>query len=129
MKEGPLVFKRSWFRFLMHQGHEIGFCFAIPDYNSKLKAGGSDPANLLRIIKGRYSGCTRARLVYSIMHPDYQGQGLVKAVRHSVLLEMIKDGVREFESSYVDETNTASLENVRSTGGSVSHEFYLYESV
>jgi ribosomal protein S18 acetylase RimI-like enzyme len=129
LKEGLAVFVPAWFRFLTHNEREIGFCFAVPDYNSSLRSTRNDAVNALEILRQRVRGkWTRARLVYSGIHPDYQGQGLFKAVRHKVIQEMIKSGVEEFESSYVDEANISSLKNVRSTGGSVSHGFHLFRS-
>lgn len=126
MKAGPLFLRASWFRFLMHKGKEIGFCFAVPDYNPYLSSDLPDAVNLMRLQERRWRREHRARLIYSGLLPEYQGQGLFKAVRHRVVLEMIKDGVTEFESSYVDEENQASLRNVESTGGYLSHRFLLY---
>jgi hypothetical protein len=130
LKDAWAMFKPEWFRFLMHEGREIGVCFAVPDYNSVLDSGASDLVNGARLMKARLGrGHKRARLIYSCLSPAYQGQGLFKAVRHRVLLEMAKDGVVEFESSYVDEANRASLGNVASTGGRLSHEFHLFRSI
>jgi hypothetical protein len=129
LREGLAVFIPSWFRFLTHSGREIGFCFAVPDYNASLSSCKSDLANAFSILRQRARGkWRRARLVYSGLHPDYQGQGLFKGVRHRVIQEMIKCGIEEFESSYVDEANLKSLGNVKSTGGTVSHTFHLFQS-
>lgn len=119
----------AWFRFLMKADREIGFCFAVPDYNRILKNEYSDARNGLALLSARIRGRhTRGRLVYSGLLPEFQGQKCFKFVRHRVIAEMIRSGVTEFESSYVDEANAASSGNVASTGGSLSHRFSLYQS-
>lgn len=130
MGEAILVFKPSWFRFLTYKGREIGFSFAVPDYNPYLSNRHGDEVNSALLAWQRLAGRRRrARLVYSGIEPEFKGQGLFKAVRHRVINEMIKSGVEEFESSYIDQDNKSSLANVRSTGGRVSHTFNLFTSV
>ncbi|MCM2280759.1 MAG: hypothetical protein NDI61_02805 [Bdellovibrionaceae bacterium] len=120
----------SWFRFLMVDGREAGFCFAIPDYNTVLRNSWSDARNALALASARTRGSyRRGRLVYSGVDPAFRGRGLFKTVRHRVISEMIASGVREFESSYIDEGNAASAGNVSSTGGRYSHRFFLYGSM
>ena len=131
MKASALLWEPSLFQFMMHEGKEIGFCFAIPDYNQFLSNERSDTRNVLEIIWRRLSGRLgdRPRLIYSAVLPEYQGQGLFKAVRYRVIQEMYARGATHFESSYVDEANAASLGNVKSTGGSVSHTFELFRTI
>ena len=130
MRQGVLLYRASWFRFLTFRGREIGFSFAIPDYNQVLANSRGDIENAACVLASRLGRpmLRRARLVYSGIHPEFKGQGLFKAVRHRVIKEMIASGVEEFESSYIDEANRASLANVRSTGGRLSHRFHLFRT-
>ena len=131
MKASALLWEPSYFQFMMHEGKEIGFCFAISDYNQFLSNERSDTLNVLEIQRRRLTGKLgdRPRLIYSAVLPGYQGQGLFKAVRYRVIQEMYARGATHFESSYVDEANAASLGNVKSTGGSISHTFELYHTI
>lgn len=125
MKESLLILEPKFFKFLLYQGREIGFCFGIPDFNQILK-NDNDVKNFIRILfkKGRI---TRGRIIYSGILPDFQGQGLFKFVRHRVIQEMINQGYNEIESSYIDEVNVKSLKNVESTGAVPSGTFSLFE--
>lgn len=119
------VIHRDYFRFLVQDGREIGYCFGIPDYNPHLRVGASDAENTVRVIMGR-NRARKGRIIYSGILPEFRGSRLFKHVRHEVLLAMFANGIREVESSYVDELNDASLGNVRSTGATVSHSFSLH---
>lgn len=129
MRVAPIWLKPSWFRFLMHGEREIGFCFGVPDYNQILSNERSDLANFTRLQSARFRPrmVQRARLIYKAILPEYQGQGLIKAVRHRVLQEMISDGISEIDGSYIDEANVRSLRNTQGTGGQISHSFALFK--
>ena len=96
----------------------------FPDYNTVLK-NGEDVQNTLRIFKHK-SKISRVRGVNVAILPEYRGQGLIKYVRNENLLKMISDGVSVIESSYIDQDNVNSMENVKSTGAQASHTFDLY---
>lgn len=121
----PLL-HRDYFRFLLKDGREIGYCFGIPDYNPRLRVGASDAENTVRILLAKRR-VKKGRIIYSGILPEFRGSKLFKHVRHEVLLAMFRNGIREIESSYVDEANDASLGNVRSTGAGISHSFTLYQ--
>ena len=125
MKMSWTMIHPDYFQFLMKDGNEIGFCFGMPDYNPYLKVGSPDLVNFVRLLWAK-ERAKKGRVIYSGILPKYRGEKLFKFVRHEVLLAMFRNGIREIESSYVDETNNASLGNVRSTNAEVSHTFSLY---
>lgn len=125
LKYSIFVLKPNYFKFLLHEGREIGFCFGIPDYNQILK-NDSDLKNIIRLMT-RKKQITKGRIIYSGILPLYRGRSLFKYVRHQVLQSMIDDGLQEIESSYIDEANISSQENAKSTGAQLSHKFNLYQ--
>jgi len=126
MANALLLVKPDWFQFLLHRGREIGFCFALPDYI--LSSSRSDTINLLSILRQRFRPIPRGRLVYSCIHPEFKGKGLIKFVRGPVIEAMIRSGVEEIESSYIDQDNASSFGNVKSMGGQPTHAFELFTS-
>ncbi len=116
----------KYFRFILKNNIEIGFVFAVPDYNEVLNAARSDMSNIFyglicfRKIK-------KARIIYSCLRSDFQGQKLIKMARHQVLIDLFSDGFTTVESSYVDEENQKSISNVKSTGAKIKQNFYLYK--
>lgn len=112
------------FLFLEVEGKLAGFCFGMLDYNRSLRAGASDAENLLRLIFARPK---RGRLIHIGIRPKYRGQGLIKAIRHQILLNFVSRGVTEIENSYMDEGNINSLANVASTGGAPLGTFSLFQ--
>lgn len=124
MKTALLVINRNYFRFLSYQGHKVALSMFLPDYNTILK-NGSDTMNLLKILTKKNS-LKRVRGVNVAIIPEFQGKGLVKYVRNENLLKIFEDGVKVIESSYIDQDNINSIENVKSTGSRPSHSFNLY---
>ena len=124
MKTALLVINRNYFRFLSFKGERVAVSMFFPDYNTVLK-NGEDALNTLRIFKHK-SHISRVRGVNVAVLPEYRGQGLIKYVRNENLLKMIADGVSVIESSYIDQDNVNSIENVKSTGARASHTFDLY---
>lgn len=125
MKELRWILPARYFQFLLHREREIGFCFAIPDYNEVLGGTLSDWSVMTKLVLQRRK-VHRARIVYSAIVPEYRGRKIFHLVRHSVIGAMIDDGVGEFESSYIDAVNTNSLKNAESTFGQEHREFYVY---
>lgn len=124
MKTAILVINRNYFRFLSYKGQKIALSMFMPDYNTILE-NGSDAINFIKILTKKNS-LKRVRGVNVAIIPEFQGKGLVKYVRNENLLKMFEDGVRIIESSYIDQDNINSLENVKSTGSLPSHSFNLY---
>jgi len=116
----------KYFKFMYVRGELAGCCFGIPDYNFILK-NGQDIRNSLKIVRHK-NNHNRARIIYSCILPKYRGLKIFKYLRASVIAEMIKNGVREVESSYIDEKNINSIKNVESFGGYISHKFLLFSS-
>ena len=125
-KSLPLILP-EYFQFLLYNGIEVGFCFALPDFNSLMR-NGADLRNAVQVLT-RKKSVQRARIMYTGLLPHFQGRGWFKYVRHRVLLAMIQNGVKEIESSYIDEDNARTLGTVRSSGAQTSHEFLLYSMV
>jgi hypothetical protein len=115
----------DYFLFLLDRGRPVGFCFGVPDYNPALRPGITDARNGARLLLARRRH-RRARVVYSGISPAYQGSRVFPLLRSRVLLNMMRRGVQSFESSYVDTGNVRSQRVVRSTGGRLSHRFFLY---
>lgn len=124
MKTALLVINRNYFRFLSHNNKKIAVSMFFPDYNTVLK-NGNDISNLIKIASNKNS-LKRVRGVNVAILPEYQGKGLIKYVRNENLIQMIEDGVQIIESSYIDQENINSIENVKSTGSKHSHTFDLY---
>ena len=124
MKTALLVINRNYFRFLTHNNKKIAVSMFFPDYNSILN-NGNDISNILKIAINK-SSLKKVRGVNVAILPEYQGKGLIKYVRNENLIQMIEDGVQIIESSYIDQDNINSIENVKSTGAKHSHTFDLY---
>lgn len=133
----PITDEENWdiFRFslpLLHPQHllflenekeTVGFCLGMRDYNRVFR-NDADWRNLGRL---PFAKPERARLIHIGILPQYRGQGLVKEMRHRVLLRFAKEGIQAVENSYMDEANVNSLSNVKSTGAKPLHLFHLYE--
>lgn len=124
MKTALLVLNRSFVRFLVHKGERVALNMFMPDYHQVLK-NGEDSLNLVRIQKYK-NNPTRVRGVTTCIIPEYRGKGLLRYVRYENLLNMFSKGVLEVESSYIDQDNINSIENTKSTGAKLSHEFKLF---
>jgi hypothetical protein len=124
MKTALLVLNRDFVRFLVHKGERVALNMFMPDYHQVLK-NGEDSLNFLRIQKYK-NNPTRARGVTTCIIPEYRGKGLLRFVRYENLLNMFSKGVLEVESSYIDQDNINSIENTKSTGANLSHEFKLF---
>ena len=124
MKTALLVINRNYFRFLKHNNKKIAVSMFFPDYNSILK-NGKDMSNILKIAVNK-SSLKKVRGVNVAILPEYQGKGLIKYARNENIIQIIKDGVQIIESSYIDQENVNSIENVKSTGAKLSHTFDLY---
>ncbi len=116
----------KYFRFILKNNSEIGFVFAIPDYNEVLSDTKSDMTNFFYALINRRN-ITKARIIYSCLQSGFQGQKLIKMARHQVLIDLYNDGFTSVESSYVDEDNQKSISNVKSTGAKIKQNFYLYK--
>ena len=116
----------KYFRFILKNNSEIGFVFAIPDYNEILSDRKSDMVNFFYALINRRK-ITKARIIYSCLQSGFQGQKLIKIARHQVLIDLYNDGFTSVESSYVDEENQKSISNVKSTGAKIKQNFYLYK--
>lgn len=133
-KENWDIFKLSWMAqtkgfcsFLQKDQVPIGFCMALLDYNQVLNQKNSDPRNFLSLVSKR-SLISRARMIHIGILPEYQGKKLSKFLRHHVILNMAKRGIRTLESSYVDEGNINSIKNIESTGGKLLHQFSVFQT-
>ncbi|MGE3609434.1 MAG: hypothetical protein AB7I27_07590 [Bacteriovoracaceae bacterium] len=124
MKTAALVINFNYFRFLSHKNKRIAVSMFLPDYNTILK-NGEDLNNLTKILFSKKK-IKRVRGVNVAILPEYQGKGLIKYVRNPNLIQMIEDGIEIIESSYIDQENINSIENVKSTGALPSHTFDLY---
>jgi|GEM_PF-4846633 len=121
----PLI-STSLFQFLIYQGKEIGFCFAMLDFNQVL-GNQSDFMQFMTLFYKRHK-ITRGRILSSGILPEFQGKKIFKFVRNQILIEFIKKNVTEVESSYIDEKNHNSMGNVKSKGAKISHQYTLFSS-
>lgn len=119
----PLV-SPSLFKFLLYEGREIGFCFAMQDFNQVL-TGSTDFSNYFNVLFKR-SKINRGRILSSGIIKEFQGLGLFKYVRNEVLLEFIARGIKHVESSYIDQENCNSIGNVKSKGAQLSRQYALF---
>lgn len=129
------IFKLSWMvqtkgfcSFLLKDQLPIGFCMAMLDFNQVVNQESSDAHNLFSIVSKRHL-IARARMVHIGILPEYRGKKLSKYLRHHVILNMVKNGIRTIESSYVDEANVNSIKNIESTEGKLLHEFSLFRTL
>ena len=118
----PLL-RRSHLSFLEFEQKPVGFCFGSFDYNRSFTTG-SDLGNILRFLVREKP--KRARLIHIGLLPEFQGKGLVKHIRHQMILSMAEEGVDIIENSYIDEGNENSLANVKSTGAKPLHQFEVF---
>lgn len=119
------IINKDLFLFLYDKNKPIGFCMGILDYNQVSKNKQSDAKNMFDMMYFK-SKIKRARLIHIGLLPKYQGRGLVKYLRHQVLLNMINRGVKVIENSVIDQDNVASQGNVKSTGGKMIHKFEVF---
>lgn len=123
LKMSLLILKPHHLLFLYEGDRPIGFCLALNDHNEVLRPGDSDPRNALSLL---FSYPRRARLVHIGLLPEFQGQGLIKYLRNSMILSLAAHGIQELESSYIDEGNRRSQGNVQSKGASLANTFQLF---
>lgn len=116
------IFDPRFFQFLLHNEKEIGFIFAIPDFNEILDPTKSDFANALKLFLKK-SQIRKGRIIYKGILPEYRGQGIFRYLRHQILNNFLKAGYLEIEGSYIDESNQASLGDAQSTFFTKSHTF------
>lgn len=121
-----LFINPKYFKFILKDNIEIGLVFAIPDYNEILSDSKSDIGNVLSCFFSR-NWLKKARIIYSCLRPEFQGQKLIKIARHQVLIALFQDGYTSVESSYIDQENKNSLGNVISTGAKLKQDYYLYK--
>lgn len=119
----PLLRPRDML-FVEHEGRPVGFCFGMPDYNRVLK-NDHDLMNLARLARPRRLW-RRARLIHKGVIPEFGGKGLIKQVRHRIMLSYAREGVEIIENSYVDEGNVFSLKNVGETLAEPLYEYSLF---
>jgi len=122
----PLISPRL-FQFLMYDGQEIGFCFAMLDFNQIIGRSG-DVTATLKALTSR-GQILRGRILSTGILPEFRGQNLIKFARNKVLLGFAEMGIETVESSYVDEKNVNSIGNVTSKGGEISHEFSVFRTL
>ena len=92
----PLIVP-EYFLFLMYNGVEIGFCFALPDYNTVMQ-NGSDLRNAVVALAQRRS-ITRARIFQSAVLPHFDGRGWLDLLKVQLGRNMSANGVKRLESS------------------------------
>lgn len=117
------ILDSSLIQFICHNGNEVGFCFAIPDFNEVLLSKYAIKNYLGLLTKNHYTG---GRIIYSNMLPAYKGKGLIKYPRYRVIQNMSRRGITYFESSYIDQDNLRSLNNVKSLKAEICGRFSIY---
>lgn len=110
----------------MYRGNEpIGFCMAMPDYNQLGLNSMSDLGNIARFLFNK-NKINRGRLIHIGIKKEFRGKGLIKILRHRVILNMIKKGYKFVENSVIDEKNKNSMSNVLSTGAEHVGDYTLF---
>lgn len=125
MKWCLLLWQKGNFLFLMKGSQEIGFAFGLMDYNQVFR-GRYDLLNFCRFILHRRR-ISRARLIHIGILQQYRGRKLVKYLRHRLILNLAGIGAKVIESSYIDQDNVASLQNVKSTGAIPINRFFTFK--
>lgn len=120
------IMSPALFQFLCYNGKEIGYCFAMRDYNQVL-GNKSDLVNYYKMFFNRHK-INRGRILSSGIIQEFRGQKLFKYLRNSVLIEFFNKGMTEIESSYIDEKNDNSNANVKSKGGQHSHAYVVFST-
>ena len=117
-------------RFVEVRGEPVGAVLALPDYNKVLRKlnGRLFPLGFLRLIIER-PAIDAVRTIAMTMTPEYRHAGLATALLSSVVLSAAAHGIKQWEFSWVLESNNRSRRPLEKCGMSVSKIYRLYEKV
>jgi hypothetical protein len=110
-------------------GEPIGAIFALPDYNSRIKAIGGRlfPFGFIRLLWNRQS-IKRVRVVSANVVQKYQRRGAGLALLLPLLPILKNCGVEEVEFSWVMESQPLSNQSLRRAGLTPTKTYRIYDA-
>ena len=106
----------------------IAFAIGIPDFSEGLQKsrGRLFPFGIFKIMKAM-KNTDRVNLLLGAETPKYQNQGLNVVMAAKFFETAIADGINEFESHLILETNTKMLGEVKKVGGKLYKRFRIFK--
>jgi hypothetical protein len=112
-------------------GHVVGACFALPDYNPRIKAinGRLFPFGFLRLLWNKKK-IKKARALSTNVLPEYQLMGLPLVLGHDMVAKALSWGkLEELEYSWVLESNHRSRGALEKGGAKRIKTYRVYDYV
>lgn len=109
-------------------GEVVGSCFALLDYNPRIKAidGRLFPFGFVKLLRKRRAiKCIRA--IATTVIPEYQKWGLSLVVLDGLLPRALEYGIEEVEFSWVLESNRLSRRSLEKGGAKLTKIHRLYD--
>ena len=109
-------------------GKVVGACFALPDYNPRIKAikGRLFPFGLLRLL-WRKRDIKSLRILSTNVLPEYQMQGVGLLLLHTLVPSVMKYGITDAEFSWVLESNSFSRGSLEKGGAIRTKTYRVYD--
>lgn len=114
--------------FAEHDGRVVAALLTLPDINATIRKmnGRLFPFGIFTLLRNRRK-VKRARLVATVVAPEFQRWGLGPVVQANVLPRGLELGMEEAEFSWVAESNQLSAQTLRRGGLEASKTHRLYD--
>jgi hypothetical protein len=105
-----------------------GAVLALPDYNPRIRAidGRLFPFGFVRLL-WRRKRIPRLRVVYASVVPEWQRAGVVLVLLAGLIPAALRWGIREFEFSWIAESNTLSRTTLERAGAVRTKTHRVYD--
>ncbi len=109
-------------------GKVAGACFALPDYNPRIRQidGRLLPLGWYRLLRKKHL-IKKIRLISTNVVPEYQRMGLGLVLLDGLVPMAIKWGIEEAEFSWVLESNSLSRGSLEKGGAKLTKTYRLYD--
>ncbi len=110
------------------EGQPIGACFALLDYNPRIKKidGRLFPFGFLHLLRNKRA-LTKMRVISINVVPEYQRWGLGVVLLGGLIEPLQKWGMKEVEFSWVLESNTLSRGSLEKGGAKLDKTYRMYD--
>jgi GNAT superfamily N-acetyltransferase len=109
-------------------GLPVGFALAVPDYNQALRHmnGRLFPLGIFKLLWHRRR-IDQARMVTMGVRPGYRNRGLDAVLIVQVQLELMRDGLKRGECSWILEDNVDMQRSIERTGAHLYKTYRVFE--
>ncbi|MEN6457686.1 MAG: GNAT family N-acetyltransferase [Thermoguttaceae bacterium] len=109
-------------------GHMVGACFGLPDYNPRIKDidGRLFPFGFIHLLRNRRA-IKRIRVISTNVLPEYQRLGLGLVLLTGLVPKAMEWGLEEAEFSWVLESNRLSYGALKKGGAKITKTYRVYD--